>query len=226
MSRGLRGIGRWACAVLLVVGSVSCAPRARPLAGVQTSSAIPRTGLPSTPELYRFDWTYNDDTFDVKGEGVVRTGPPERARLDLFVANGYGNGMAILEGDSLFVPGIDLIRRFLPPPPLLWAALGRVALPAGRDTVVRLDGDTLRADLSGTAADQRTWRVHFVGARLVRIERIENARVVEWAERVPLADGTLRLRYVHTTGRRALSLSVSEILTINEGFDDAIWRRP
>jgi hypothetical protein len=219
-------IARLAGVWLLIGAASACAPRARPLSGEQTLSAIPRTGLPAEPQLYRFEWTYDDDTFDVKGEGVVRTGPPDRARLDLFIANGYGNGMAILDGDSLFVPGIDLIRRFLPPPPLLWAALGRVALPAGRDTVVRLDGDTLRADLSGTAADRRTWRVHFVGARLVRIERIENARVVEWAERVPLADGTLRLRYVHASGRRSLALAVSEVLTIEEGFDDAIWRKP
>jgi hypothetical protein len=222
----LFGVARHAAVALLLLAPVGCAPRARPLAGVPAASAIPQTDLPATPELYRFDWTYADDTFDVKGEGVVRTGPPNRARLDLFIANGYGNGMAILEDDSLFVPGIDLIRRFLPPPPLLWAALGRVALPAGRDTMIRLDGDTLRADLSGTETDRRTWRVHFAGARLVRIERIENGRVVEWAERVPLGDGTLRLRYVHASGRRSLALAVSEILTFTEGFDNAIWRKP
>jgi len=226
VTRSRRNAGRLAWVALPLFALTACAPKARPLAGVRTASAIPRTGLPAIPELYRFEWTYADDTFDVRGDGVVRTGPPERARLDLFIANGYGNGMAILDGDTLFVPGIDLIRRFLPPPPLLWAALGRVALPAGRDTVVRLDGDTLRADLSGTETDRRTWRVHFVGARLVRIERIENGRVVEWAERVPLADGSLRLRYVHTTGRRSLALAVSEVLTIEEGFDDAIWRKP
>ncbi len=226
MTGRLTGTTRFVVALSLLGAISACAPRVRPLSGEQTTSAIPRTGLPSIPQLYRFEWTYEDDTFDVKGEGVVRTGPPDRARLDLFIANGYGNGMAILEGDSLFVPGIDLIRRFLPPPPLLWAALGRVALPAGRDTIVRLDGDTLRADLSGTETDRRTWRVHFVGARLVRIERIEGTRVVEWAERVPLADGTLRLRYVHSGGRRSLALAVSEVLTIEEGFDDAIWRKP
>jgi hypothetical protein len=215
-------------ALLLLAAAVlpACAPKARPLLGVETRTAIPRTPLPATPQLYRFDWSYADETFDVKGDGVVRTGPPDRARLDLFVGNGFGNGMAILEGDSLFVPGIDLIRRFLPPPPLLWAALGRVALPAGRDTVVRLDGDTLRADISGSDTDRRTWRVHFSGASLARIERIEGGRVVEWAERVPLGEGRLRLRYVHTSGRRSLALSVSEILTIEEGFDDAIWRKP
>jgi hypothetical protein len=226
MMHSLRVGWRRAALLIIIATAAACAPRARPLVGVETSSAIPRTPLPAVPQLYRFDWTYEDDTFDVKGDGVVRTGPPERARLDLFIANGYGNGMAILEGDSLFVPGIDMIRRFLPPPPLLWAALGRVALPAGRDTIVRLDGDTLRADISGTATDRRTWRVHFTGSALVRIERIEGGRVVEWAERVPQGDGRLRLRYVHTGGRRSLNLAVSEILTIEEGFDDAIWRKP
>ncbi len=212
--------------LLLATGATACTPRARALGGVESDIPLPAAELPSTPQLIRFSWTYADETFDVKGDGVVRSGPPDRARLDLFIANGYGNGMAILQGDSLFVPGIDLIRRFLPPPPLLWAALGRVALPAGRDTIVRLDGDTLRADLSGTDADKRTWRVHFASSALRRIERIEDGRVVEWAERVPLDDGTMRLRYVHNSGRRSLQLSVTETINIPEGFDDAIWRKP
>lgn len=218
-------INGWALLGALAV-LAACAPRARPLTGVETRLAIPATPLPTVPQLYRFDWRYADETFDVKGDGVVRTGPPDRARLDLFVANGFGSGLAILEGDSLFVPGIDMIRRFLPPPPLLWASLGRVALPAGRDTIVRLDGDTLRADISGTATDARTWRVHFHGRELVRIERIENGRVVEWSERIAEEQGRLRLRYVHTTGRRSLSLAVSDIQSVSEGFDDAIWRKP
>ncbi len=222
----IRAASRAALLLCSVAALAACTPRARPLTGVDAGLSLPSAALPDTAQLIRFTWTYADETFDVKGDGVVRTGPPERARLDLFIANGYGNGMAILEGDTLFVPGIDLIRRFLPPPPLLWGALGRLALPAGRDTVVRLDGDTLRADLSGTETDKRTWRIHFASEALVRIERIEDGRVIEWAERVPLADGTLRLRYVHTSGRRSLQLSVSETLNIEEGFDAAIWRKP
>lgn len=210
----------------LVAAASACAPKARPLLGVETRVPVPVAQLPSTPQMLRFTWTYADETFDVKGDGLVRTGPPDRARLDLFIANGYGNGMAILEGDTLFVPGIDLIRRFLPPPPLLWGTLGKLALPAGRDTVVRMDGDTLRADISGSDSDKRTWRIHYANARLVRIEHIEGGRVVEWMERVPAADGTLRLKYVHNTGRRSLQLSVTETLNIEEGFDNAIWRRP
>ncbi len=219
-------MGRRLALAGLLLSVSACAPRARPLLGVETRAVLPPAALPAVPQLYRFTWTYADETFDVKGEGVVRSGPPDRARLDLFIANGYGNGMAILQGDSLFVPGIDLIRRFLPPPPLLWGALGRLALPAGRDTVARLDGDTLRADISGTETDRRTWRVHFAQTRLARIERIENGRVIEWAERVPTGEGTLRLRYVHNSGRRSLQLAVTEILNIEEGFDDAIWRKP
>ncbi len=211
---------------LVPLVAAACAPRARALTGVEARRELPPAELPASPQLIRFSWTYADETFDVKGDGVVRSGPPDRARLDLFIANGYGNGMAILDGDSLFVPGIDLIRRFLPPPPLLWAALGRLALPAGRDTLVRQDGDTLRADIFGTETDKRTWRVHFAGDALRRIERIEDGRVVEWTERVPEGNGQLRLRYVHTTGRRSLLLSVTETLNIDEGFDDAIWRKP
>ena len=206
--------------------SVACVPRARPLVGVETAARLPAAQLPAVPQLIRFAWRYDDDTFDVKGDGVVRSGPPDRARLDLFIANGFGNGMAILQGDSLFVPGIDLIRRFLPPPPLLWGALGRLALPAGRDTVARQDGDTLRADISGTDIDKRTWRVHFANAQLVRIERIEDGRVVEWTERTPQPDGTLTLRYRNAAGRRSLAIDVSEVINIVEGFDDSIWRTP
>jgi hypothetical protein len=218
--------GRLVAVLLLLAVATACVPRAKPLTGRDIRVALPEAALDPRPQLIRFAWTYEDDTFDVKGDGVVRSGPPDRARLDLFIANGYGNGMAILEGDSLFVPGIDLIRRFLPPPPLLWGALGRLALPAGRDTLTRLDGDTLRADISGTEIDKRTWRVHFAAERLVRIERIDKGRVVEWVERVPQPDGTLRLSYVNAAGRRSLKLQVSEVLTIDEGFDDAIWRRP
>jgi hypothetical protein len=210
----------------MAVALSACAPKARPLLGVEARVPVPVAELPSTPQMLRFTWTYADETFDVKGDGVVRTGPPDRARLDLFIANGFGNGMAILEGDSLFVPGIDMIRRFLPPPPLLWGTLGKLALPAGRDTVVRMDGDTLRADISGSDTDKRTWRIHYADSRLVRIERIEGGRVVEWMDRVPVSDGTLRLKYVHNTGRRSLQLSVTETLNIEEGFDNAIWRRP
>lgn len=228
--RALAGVAlAGALAGALLVGS-ACAPRVVPLRGVPGEhAAVPVPSWFDAPHRLRVRWHYRDDTFAARGEGVVRLLPPDRARLDLFMANGYGSGMALLDGDSLFVPGIDAIGRFLPPPPLLWGALGRLALPATMDTVVRFDGDTVRADLSEFAAAgarARVWRAHFAGRDVARLERIERRRVVEWMTRSRDTAGAVQVEYVHATGRRRLSLTVDEILTIPDGFDAAIWRKP
>ena len=51
---------------------------------------------------------------------------------------------------------------------MLWAVLGRLAVPAVSDTVAKVDGATLRADIGRNPA----WRVTFVADHLTRIERI------------------------------------------------------
>ena len=221
---------RW----LVMVGALTvagCAPAARPLNGAPTRAVLPPTAIPATPTVLRFTWTYTDDTFEANGEGAVRRQGPDRARLDFFLRNGMAGGYAILVGETLTVPGIDLVKRMLPPVPLLWASLGRLVVPPTADTVARIDGDTLRADLGAlrgrdaSAADGRAWRVAFAGRHLARLERIEGGKVVEWMSRAPGDDGALRLQYVHERGKRRLAIAVSDT-TIVEGFDDAIWRRP
>ena len=115
-----------------------------------------------------------------RGEGAARIASPDSARLDFFLAGGFG-GAAILIGDSLDAPGGDMVRRFIPPPTLMWAALGRVALPNLPDTVDSvIDGiDVLRADIGNPVA----WRLTFHGDTLVRAERVDGGRVAEWVER-------------------------------------------
>jgi hypothetical protein len=217
------------CALVIVVGG--CAKSAIPLRGVPTSEALPPTALAPRPQQMRFTWSYRDETFEANGDGVVRVQAPDRARLDFFLRNGMAGGYAILIGDSLTVPGIDLVRRFLPPVPLLWATLGRVALPPTRDTVARRDGDTLRADLGdlrggdASKAIGRAWRLALTGRDLVRVDRIEQGKVVEWVTRSRGATGQWELRYVHERAKRGLRIVVTDTLTV-EGFDDAIWRRP
>ncbi|MEO7996737.1 MAG: hypothetical protein ABI852_04785 [Gemmatimonadaceae bacterium] len=214
----------------LLVSALACAPAARPLVGTPTRAGLPATALPPGNRQMSFTWKYKDDTFEANG--VVRVAAPNRARLDFFLKNGIGGGMAILDGDSLIIPGIDLVRRFLPPLPLLWATLGRLAVPPTPDTIARMDGDTLRADLGGFrdsdgARDgSRVWRVAFAGKVLTRVERIDKGKVQEWVYRA-LNDqaGTGELRYMNEGGRRSLSISVSETRTV-EAFDDAIWRKP
>jgi hypothetical protein len=181
--------------------------------------------------VLRFTWSYKDETFEATGDGAVRRLGPDRARLDFFLRNGMAGGYAILVGDSLTVPGIDLVKRMLPPVPLLWASLGRLSLPATQDTVARIDGDTLRADLGtlrgrdASVADGRAWRVAFAGNVLARVERIEGGKVIEWMSRTIAQDAPLRLQYVHERGKRRLAIAVTDT-TIVEGFNDAIWRRP
>jgi hypothetical protein len=216
-------------AAILLLATLGCAHRARPLTGLPVAVPLPRAELASGGQQLRFTWAYRDDTFRAEGDGVVRAQAPAQARLDFFLRNGMAGGYAILEGDSLFVPGIDLVRRFLPPAPLLWATLGRLALPPAPDTVIRIDGDTLWADLGtlhgadASRADGRAWRLAFADRALVRVERIEGGKVVEWITRHRGEDSQWRLRYAHERGRRRLEIAVTDTVVV-EGFDAAIWR--
>jgi hypothetical protein len=208
----------------------ACAPSARRLDGAPARALFPPTALSARPTILRFTWSYKDETFEANGDGAVRVQGPERARLDFFLKNGMAGGYAILIGDSLLIPGIDLVRRLLPPVPLLWASLGRLTVPASPDTVARARSDTLWADLGrlrgadAAGADGRAWRVAFAGTRLARVERIEGGKLIEWMSRGRTGDGPLQLQYVHERGKRRLSIAVSDSSFV-ESFDDAIWRR-
>ncbi|WP_373071234.1 hypothetical protein [Gemmatimonas sp.] len=216
---------------LLAAPMIACAPAARPLSGSPTRAVLPPTAMAAGSQILRFTWTYQDETFEANGDGAVRVQSPDRARLDFFLKNGMTGGYAILVGDSLTVPGIDLVKRLLPPVPLLWSSLGRLALPPTQDTTARIDGDTLRADLGvlrgrdASLADGRAWRLAFGGTALARVERIEDGKVIEWMSRRRGANGQWQLQYVHERGKRRLAIAVTDTTTV-EGFDDAIWRRP
>jgi hypothetical protein len=135
--------------------------------------------------------------------------------MDFYLDAGLGGGYAIVIGDSISTPGGDQVRRYLPPVALLWAALGRLAVPALPDTVAKVDEGALRADIGRNPA----WRVTFVGDRLSRLERIVDGRRLEWVSR----DGA-DIRYQNERSSRSLTLKIS---SSNEAppFDPAIWRR-
>ena len=206
-------------ALVGVAVATACTPRPRAgaLAGAPTPARLPSAGLPAAPQQIVFRWRYAEvDGFSSKGEGVARTASPDSARLDFFLDGGFGRGWAILLGDQLIIPGPDFVRRFVPPAPMLWAAVGRLALPPAKDTTARVSGDTLRADV-GT---DPVWRVTFVRDRLARVDHIEGGRVVEWFTRTP--EGAVR--YVNEGGRRTLELDITRAQEV-PGHDAAIWRR-
>jgi hypothetical protein len=208
-------------ALALVLFATSCAPRARPLAGESVSaSRVPSGRLEPGHRRVVFRWTYEDGTVTARGEGVARVAPPDSARLDFFLDGGLGGGYAIVLGDAVTTPNDAQARRYLPPPSLLWAALGRLAVPASPDTTARLDGGVLRADIGHDPG----WRATFDDAgRLRRLEHLAGGRIQEWVSR-QVGAGTGEVRYENARAHRVLTLSIQRTLPESE-FDEAIWRR-
>jgi hypothetical protein len=196
------------------VGLAACAPKLKPLGGEIAPVAMPRTEMPPGYHQIFFTWEYSDPDMTGKGNGVARVAWPDSARLDFFLAGGFAGGSAVLIADSLQLPGIDLFRRLIPPPTLLWTLLGRSAFPATRDTVVRRDGNLLRADLGKPVR----WRATFRSDSLIRLDRVDGDRVMEWIEHLP----EHRIEYRQETAHRSLKLQVTRVDSVGS-FDASIW---
>lgn len=201
--------------LLVVVVSLACGPKVPPLTGSGAPVRLPRAQLPDIHQRIRFAWSYADLDVRGRGDGVARIAPPDSVRLDLFLAGGTTGGRALLIDDRFDAPGGMFVRSFLPPPPMLWAALGRLDVPAEADTVVRVDGDTIRADIG---RDPR-WRATYIRQHLRRLELIEGDRLQQWVDRSP----DQVVVYRHLRANRSLDLTIVRVDTVAP-FDAAIWR--
>lgn len=207
---------RFPIAAILIAVLAGCIPKAPVLSGTVAPNRLPAARLPPVHQRVVFDWRVREGLLSASGEGAARIAPPDSARLDLFLAGGFGSSHAILIGDTLYAPGGERIRQMLPPPALLWASVGRLAVPPAADTTARRSGDTLRADIGRDPV----WRVTFVGERLARVERIEGGRVAEWIRRG--SEGIVEYEHIQTG--RSLRLRVTRTEEVPE-FDPSIWRR-
>jgi hypothetical protein len=196
------------------VMAFACAPKAPPLRGITARPALPALSILPGHSRLVFDWRYEDPDIRTRGDGAARTAAPDSARVDLFLEGGLGTAVAVLVGDTLRAPGPNAVKRLIPPAPLLWAALGRLAVPPAADTSARLDGDTLRVDIG--RGD--TWRVTIAAGKLVRLERINGGRIVQSVHR---ADDQ-HVRYYDATARRTLELTVTRVYR-NADLDASIW---
>jgi hypothetical protein len=134
-----------------------------------------------------FSWEMRDRDTRFNGQGVLRLDSGYRARVDLFGPRGETYAAAIVEGEEMrVVPmGADAL---LPPPALLWSALGVFRPPVDAPltgTTAANGGTTLQYQRDGTI-----WRFGFEGDRL---------RSTEWTAR----DGR---RTVQLTGNAAHGL--------------------
>jgi hypothetical protein len=194
-----------------------CVPKAAQLTGATVAPArLPTSGLARRHQTVSFTWAYQDVDLRASGEGAARVAPPDSVRLDLFLAAGLGGGRALVLGDSLLLPPSGgMIKRFLPPVAMFWAALGRLAVPPG-DTSVRVDGTRTRADI---ARGNDVMRVTFDGDRLSILERIGDGGIQERVTR-----GATITEYEHLGARRKLTLVITR--TADAGaFDASIWQR-
>lgn len=196
---------------------LGCAPRLRPLPGSPVAVELPRTDLPPGHRRIVFRWELVDADLIARGEGAARIASPDSVRLDFFLGGGVGGGGAILIGDELALPeqANEMSRRLVPPAPLLWASLGRLAIGSLAKLSVAQSSTSLQADVG----DPVVWRVTFVRDTLIRLERVDRDRVLEWVERS--SDGR-SVRYKHETQRRALELVITSNTAVG-AFDPAIW---
>lgn len=141
-----------------------CAGRGLPAtvdAGV-AADAITGTA-PDRPLRVIFDWTILDGGARFNGSGAARIEPPYRARLDLFGPRGEGYLSAALVESDLRLPG-GTPAVPLPPPAMIWAALGVVAPPESAVLVgTRVNPD--RTELYYDVAESRL-RYTLRGGRL------------------------------------------------------------
>jgi hypothetical protein len=199
---------------LLLLAALGCVPTAPPLGGtLAPDRSLPTLQLPPGHRQLVFKWEYQEGDIAARGDGSVRIAAPDSARLDFFLGGGLGAGAALLIGDSLRSPHVELVRRYIPPTPMMWAALGRLAIPALSDTVVRIDNGMLRADIGRPVQ----WRVAIRADTLVTLEHLSSGKITESLVR----ESNGQLVYRAPAARRRLALT---ILREQPGsFDDSIW---
>jgi hypothetical protein len=193
---------------------VACTPSAAPLKGVLAPDrSLPPISLASGHRHIIFRWDYQEGDIAARGDGSIRTAAPDSARLDFFLGGGLGAGGAVLIGDSLRTPHANLARRYIPPAPLMWAALGRLAIPPLADTVVRVDGELTRADIGRPLQ----WRVAIKGDTLVELDHVSDGKITESLTR----DAAGTMTFQAPGARRTLRLTV--IREEPGSFDASIW---
>lgn len=222
-----RNSGIWSLlfAILAVSGCTATAaePAGAPVADpAALAEELAAATTPESPRQATFSWTLDEAGSRVSGRGVIRYHAPERIRLDLFGPRGETYLIAALVGDEFRLP--PTAREFeLPPPALLWGALG-VFRP---DADAVLEGATIRDDtavLEYVSPTGHRHRFTATGTRLVAVERFSPSGVLEESVRPAYSDAgeIARATYVDRRTFRELVLETESNRAV-ESFPETIW---
>jgi hypothetical protein len=222
----LRALPAAAIAALLAgCGPTIGAPPGERVADPDAAVTALQAAAPEGPVHARYAWELDEAGSRLRGQGVVRAIPGERARVDLFGPRGETYlSAALVDGEYRFAGGAAPQVQ-LPPPAFLWAAFGVFDPPArpleaavenGRLTLrYQEEGqETLEFTADGWEADPRLVRARRGGPRGV-MESVD----VTWTE-----DGAhpLTARYRDWREYRTLTLTLEE-WNVVDGFDPAIF---
>ena len=176
------------------------------------------------PTRLTFSWRAREPGVRGSGLGVARLGPPDRARLDLFLENGESAAIAALEGGHLRTPPNADPQAAVPRSALLWAALGLYRPGEGAEVVeggvvddmlevlVRLpDGDSVRYRVRGG---------ELKGAALMREGEVVESVELTRAEAFSGYPSAATYRNLHDY--RELELSLESVDHVGE-FPPHIW---
>ncbi|HEX9106998.1 MAG TPA: hypothetical protein VF832_07215, partial [Longimicrobiales bacterium] len=155
-------------------GAGSLASPDKPAAGgLEPDTALARAAIaataPKAPLKLVFGWSLQDRDAHFGGKAAARIEPPYRARLDLFGPRGEGYLSAAVVGEAVRIPpSAQSQAGVIPPPALLWTALGVLSPPAdARLVATRRDGEQTLLEYARGA---ERWRFTLVGGALRRAE--------------------------------------------------------
>lgn len=168
--------------VALLVTACSGGPPAPPPTPVDAEGVAQNARLatrPQEPVRIVFDWSLNESGSRTGGRGVVRMEPPYKARLDLFTNQGETVLRAALVDDVLRLPRGVESQDIVPPPPLLWVALGvfrpgALSLLAGGE---RLEDGAVRLSYSQGGGEEVRYRLQ--GGRVQEAELVRGGDATE-----------------------------------------------
>ncbi len=217
---------RLALAALVVC--VACGPRQLAVIGPVADSEGAATELRDQTSLDEplrifFSWHLNEGGQRVNGRGVARVEPPFRARLDLFLHNGETVIRAAMVDGELRLPA-GAPDALLPPPDLMWGALG-VFRPHGGTRLLgadELEGDAMR--LRYGYDDGRELHYQVLTGSLRMLELLEGGRVVQRVRLEPVAGDRYpaEATYRNMADFRELTLE-RDSLQVVAPFDPEIW---
>jgi hypothetical protein len=162
---------RAAClpALMMFLAACASAPASGP-ADPAVEARLVSTTAPRQPLQVTFDWNLTDRDARFSGRGVLRVDVGYRARVDLFGPRGETLAAAVVEGERMRIVPAGA-EAMLPPPALLWSALGVFRAPADEA-------------LAGTTAAEGGFLLAYAGAGVRWTFRFEGdtLRSTEWTE--------------------------------------------